>query len=118
MGFRNSVAVAAVAIAGLWLAGSSSAEAAKNYLNIDFDACALAAVGHLGQFGVKNDDVTDFNFVQISEGGKRIRIVGVEYWLRVEQCENGSVVIDMNASCRVRHAYTRSGCTIEGLKSY
>ena len=116
---KNIASVATIAFALLLAWGSSSAEAAKNILNIDFDKCALAAVDHLGQFGVKKDDVTDYNFVEVAEGGRSgLRIVGLEYWLRVKQCESGSVIIDMNESCTVRSAYTRRGCKVEGLRSF
>ncbi len=116
---RNTAAVATIAFALLLTWGSSSADAAKNILNIDFDKCALAAIDHLGQFGVKKDDVTDYNFVEVAEGGRSgLRIVGLEYWLRVKQCESGSVIIDMNESCTVRSAYTRRGCKVEGLRSF
>ena len=67
---KNVAAVATIAFALVLAWGSSSAEAAKNTLNIDFDKCALAAIDHLGQFGVKKDDVTDYNFVEVAEGGR------------------------------------------------
>jgi len=123
MRFRSLMNAGVGAVISVFLV-LSSAEAGKNTLNIDFDKCEQAAFDHLGQFGVKNDDVESFNFVEVAEGGggKRgsgfIRIVGIEYWMRIKQCEQGAVIIEVNEHCTVRQAYSRRGCKIEGIKSF
>lgn len=95
-------------------------------MNIDFDEYAKAAASHLVQFGVGDDQIDRYTFVEVAEGagnfrgrgGGIIRIIGVEYWIRLKRCEKGAVIVEVDQSCQVRQAYARGGCMVDGLKQY
>ena len=42
-------------------------------------------------------------------------IVGYDVWSHVEACDQGQVVAQFSADCRLQQIYTRYGCEIAGL---
>jgi len=111
------VLLGAAAAATLLMTTAGGAQAQK--VSIDFDACRENAIKHLEANGIQKTDVTDYSYVGVTEGGRGgLRIVSVDFWLRVQQCTQGSVTVSLTRTCRVREAFTRGGCEIEGLRSF
>ncbi len=48
--------------------------------------------------------------------GKR-RTIGFDGWVRLNDCP-GSLIVDMDRSCRVRQVYVRGKCEVLGVKTY
>jgi hypothetical protein len=46
------------------------------------------------------------------------RLVGVKAWIRLQSCETGSLIVDMEPSGRVKQVYTRGGCEVPGIRSF
>jgi hypothetical protein len=43
---------------------------------------------------------------------------GYTAWVKVPDCPDGYVVVDMGTSCQVRTVYTNQGCSVPGVRSY
>jgi hypothetical protein len=68
---------------------------------------------------VAESDIKGLGFVEQHTGrrGGITNVHGIEYWVRLNSCD-GRVVFDLTESCRIKQAYTRRGCQIDGLKRY
>lgn len=95
------------------------AHAAKNYSAFDWEVCEKTVINRLGELGVAESDVKNLGFVEQHTGGRGgiTNVIGIEYWVRLNSCD-GRVVFDLTETCRIKQAYTRRGCKIDGLKSY
>jgi hypothetical protein len=111
-----------VVLAGVFLLygpAAGPAHAAKNYGGFDWEVCEKNVIDRLAEHGVPESDIKALGFVEQHSGGRGgiTNVQGVEYWVRLNSCD-GRVVIDLTASCRIKQAYTRRGCKIDGLKRY
>ncbi len=81
--------------------------------------CESTVAEQLGEYGIGGGEVSGIYYVAkvaaTGRTGRRIR--GVTAWVSLDSCE-GSLVIDLNNSCRVEQAYTRGQCRVPGLKSF
>ncbi len=104
---------------GLALLGGPTADAAKNYSAFDWEVCEKSVIDRLAELGVPDSDIKDLGFVEQHSGGRGgiTNVFGIEYWIRLNSCD-GRVVFDLTETCRIKQAYTRRGCKIDGLKSY
>ena len=99
-------------LAGLALAVSPAL--AGNY-----PRCESTVAEKLDAYRIDETDVSGIYYAArvaaTGRTGRRIR--GVTAWVSLDSCD-GSVVIELNNSCKVRQAYTRGQCRVPGLKSF
>ena len=81
--------------------------------------CESALAERLAGYGIDGDEVSGIFYVPkvaaVGRSGRRIR--GVTAWVSLDSCE-GSVVIEMSNSCKLKQAYTRGRCRVPGLNSF
>ncbi len=74
---------------------------------------------HLSGLGVDIEDVDELQMEIIRNEirGKR-RDVGVNAWVRLNSCESGRLVIEMNMNGDIVQVFTRGGCELPDIKSF
>ena len=80
-----------------------------------FANCQAAAVAKARQHGANPTNIIAETIVGGGEGGG---VVGYRYWMNVDRCARGYLVVETTDYCHVQQAYTRDGCAIEGLKEF
>jgi hypothetical protein len=81
--------------------------------------CESTVAERLAEYGIGGGEVSGIYYVAkvVAPGRTGRRIRGVTAWVSLVSCE-GSLVIDLNNSCRVKQAYTRGQCRLPGLKNF
>ena len=83
------------------------------------DPCLAEARSQIPALGISSDRLKSVNSVAVTGGGAGdvLRVVGVEAWLTLDDC-NGSVVIVMDKFCRLKDAYARGNCQVMPFGEY
>jgi hypothetical protein len=80
-----------------------------------FANCQDVAVAKARQY---NANPTQIIAETITGGGESGNIVGYRYWMSVDRCARGYVVVDTTDYCHVQQIYTRDGCSVPGLRQW
>ncbi len=105
---------AATILVGVVLASASALSGGR------YDKCEDTVADRLAELGIAEADVAGITYVPEQGGASRTSrggVVGVKAWVGLESCE-GSVVIHVNARCRVKQTWTRGECRVPGLKNF
>ncbi len=71
----------------------------------------------LDRVGVPHDTVTKIRYAErTTAGDDNKRLIGIDAWVTLSNCERGSLVVAMDRNGRVREVYTR-GCEVAGVRS-
>jgi hypothetical protein len=107
--------IAATIALGVIMAGPSALAGGR------YDKCESAVADRLAELNVAPADVAGITYVPEQGGLSRTTrggaVGGVKAWVGLESCK-GSVVIHMNAQCRVKQTWTSGECRVPGLKNY
>lgn len=72
----------------------------------------------LDRLGVPRDTVTKILYQRrVSGGDNSSRLTGIDAYLSLTTCEQGSLIIGMDPNGGVREVYTRRGCEVAGVDS-
>ncbi len=79
-------------------------------------ACRLTVTRVLADLGVPPQDIRFFELQPLTQNRRtRPLVVGMQGWIGLHSCQ-GSLVIDMSRTCRVRRVYGKDGCEFENLE--
>ncbi len=108
---RGAFGAAALILA----AGSASADP---YFEGYEAPCRLTVTRVLADLGVPPQDIRFLEMQPITQNrATRPLVVGVQGWVGLHSCQ-GSLVIDMSRTCRVRDVYGKDGCEFDGAGRY
>ena len=100
---RGALCAAALILAA---AGAS----ADPYFDGNQGACRLTVTRVLADLGVPPQDIRYLELQPITQNRRtRPLVVGVRGWIGLHSCQ-GSLIIDMSRTCRVRNVYGKDGC--------
>ena len=105
---------AAVIAVGVMLASASAFSGGR------YDKCEDTVAERLAELSIAAADVAGITYVPEQGGASRTSrggVVGVKAWVGLESCK-GSVVIHLNAQCRIKQTWTSGECRAPGLKNY
>ncbi len=103
------------AIAVLALAIGNPAVGQSRSKDSSLDQIVLA---ELDRVAVPRDTVTKILYQRRTSGGDNTRrLTGIDAWVTLTTCEEGSLIIGMDPRGNVREVYTRRGCEVAGVES-
>mgnify|MGYP003394124051 CR=1 FL=1 len=85
---------------------ASTAEAAS---------CRNVAIAKAQSYGANPTSLTEEAVSNGMEGGG---ISGWRYWMHVDVCAQGMVVVDLTEACGFKQIYTRWGCRVAGVPNF
>ncbi len=107
--------IAATVVLGVVLAGPSAFAGGR------YDKCEDTVAERLAGLGIAETDIAGITYVPEQGGASRTTrggaVGGVKAWVDLESC-TGSVVVHLNAQCRVKQTWTSGECRLPGLKNY
>ena len=108
---RGAIGAAALILA----AGGASADP---YFEGYGGQCRLTVTRVMADLGVPPQDIRFFELQPITQNRQtRPLVVGMRGWIGLHSCQ-GSLVVDMSRTCRVRNVYGKDGCEFEGAGRY
>ena len=96
-------------VAAVSAAPGNPADAARR------SSCNAVVASRLAEIGVDKADIEKMFYMRQTQSRSDDEVVvGYNAWVDLKSCA-GSVVIDLDTSCRIRQVYTRGQCTVPGL---
>lgn len=77
--------------------------------------CLDRAINAVAAYGATPTQITEEAVYSGGEGGN---LVGYRFWMSVDLCSQGVVVVDTTDYCYVQQTYSRWGCRIPGMPAY
>ena len=87
------------------------AQSSSRYASLDGVVFA-----ELDRVGVSRDTVMKILYQQRTSGSDNGKsLTGIDAWVTLSSCEQGSLIVGMDRKGQVREVYTRRGCEVAGV---
>lgn len=79
-------------------------------------ACEDAVRAHIAKLGITPGQITGIAVSNLTGGGEGRPVFGYAYWIGLESCPKGYLVVDTDKMCTVVQAYTMYDCKVPGVR--
>ncbi len=115
---RNISASLGTALVLAGLSGSAMAQSDLPLRDPPANTCSAVVQQEIDRVGIPQTRIDRINISRQSRDIRgNTRTTGFNGWVRLNDCP-GSLVVDMDRSCRVRQVYVRGMCDVPNVKTF